>query len=226
VACAVRTTADEMTRGLEEGFTLVLGGDSTIVIGALQGARTLLRVPVAIIYISATADLLTPETTTSGHLERMTLAIALGRGPEAVAKAVFPVAAVTPRHTVLLGVREWEASEKEAAEALALTIAAPAAQRRGMVACAAAAFEAVVGPVIVHFDASVVRPSEMPAGSRTPPGGLTLVEAGDLLRTMLTSSRVIALVVSGYNPAADADGACARKVVDLVASAMTRHGAF
>ncbi len=224
VACAVRTAADEMTRALEEGLTLVLGGDSTIVVGALQGARSLLRVPIALVYVSGSADLLTPETTRTGHLERMSLALALGQGPEAVAKTVFPVAATTARHTVLLGVREWEVSEKAAAESLVLTIPAAAVENRGVMASAASALQALVGPVVIHFGVGVVRAEEMPATRPSVPGGLTLASAAELLRALLASSRVIALVVTGYSPALDGNGQSGRKLVDLIASALTRRG--
>src|SRR6185503_11819512 len=42
VACAVRATADEMRRALGEGFTIVIGGDCTLVVGVLAGARAAL----------------------------------------------------------------------------------------------------------------------------------------------------------------------------------------
>ena len=39
VACAVRAAGDETTRALAEGFTVVLGGDCTLVVGTVAGAR-------------------------------------------------------------------------------------------------------------------------------------------------------------------------------------------
>src|ERR1700704_4674608 len=39
VECAVRAAADEMTRALQEGFTIVLGGDCTLVAGTGAGGR-------------------------------------------------------------------------------------------------------------------------------------------------------------------------------------------
>jgi arginase len=39
VACAVRAGADEMTRALAEGFTVVLGGDCSLVAGTMAGAQ-------------------------------------------------------------------------------------------------------------------------------------------------------------------------------------------
>ena len=68
VACAVRATADEMTRAVREGFTIVIGGDCTLIVGALAGARAALGHPVGVVYIDADADLNTPETSPSGYL--------------------------------------------------------------------------------------------------------------------------------------------------------------
>src|SRR5262245_7819353 len=45
VACALRAAADEMTRALAEGFTVVLGGDCTLAAGVTGGARRFLGQP-------------------------------------------------------------------------------------------------------------------------------------------------------------------------------------
>src|SRR5688572_16180183 len=114
VACAVRAAADEMTRALDEGFTLMLGGDATIVAGAVAGARRKLGAPVGLVYVDAHADLHTPETTRSGFLQGMVLSLALGRGPEVVSRAYAPEPAVVASNVALLGVRDWEPGEREA----------------------------------------------------------------------------------------------------------------
>ena len=73
VACALRAAADEMTRALAEGFTLVLGGDCTLAAGVAAGARRYLGQPPGLVFIDADADLNTPETTPSGFLHGMAL---------------------------------------------------------------------------------------------------------------------------------------------------------
>ena len=225
VACAVRTAADEMTRALAEGFTLVLGGDCTLAVGLVSGARAFMGTPVGLVYIDAHADLHTPETTRSGYLQGMALALATGRGPEAVVSAYRPGPAVRPEHVALLGVREWEPGEREAAGPLALVMDAAAMQQAGMAQVADRALGAIgSGPVVVHFDVDVVRTEEMPAVEvQTGGGGLTWIEAADLLRSLLASPRVIALEVVQYDPDRDPDGAYARRVVDLLTSALARH---
>jgi arginase family enzyme len=53
--------------------------------------------------------------------------------------------------------------------------------------------------------------------------GLSWEEASDLVTALLASPRVVALEVCEYNPHRDPGGACARKLVDLLARAMTRR---
>jgi arginase len=226
VACAVRAAADEMTRALGEGFTILLGGDATVVVGAVAGARARLGMPVGLVYVDAHADLHTPETTRSGYLQGMVLALAMGRGPEAVAKAYSPQPATDPSRVALVGVRDWEPGEREAAQSLALVLSHEDVKSRGMVASAATALASFSGPAVVHWNVDVIRPEEMPAVEVPTPGGLTLAEAGELLRALVSSPRVVALVVTQLNPAADPDGRCAQAVVDLLASAVARHPTF
>jgi arginase len=227
VACAVRTAADEMTRALAEGFTLVLGGDCSIVTGTLGGARAHFGAELGLIYVDAHADLHTPETTLSGYLQGMALALATGRGPQEVTEAYAPGPAVAPGRVALLGVREWEPGEPEAGKSLALTLSAADLQSEGMASGAERALSAVgTGPVLVHLDVDVIRLEEMPAVEvATGGGGLTALEAAELLRTLLASPRVVALEVVQYDPDRDPDGRCARTIVDLIASALARHPA-
>jgi arginase len=225
VACAVRAAADEMTRALDEGFTLMLGGDATITAGAVAGARQKLGVPVGLVYVDAHADLHTAETTRSGYLQGMVLSLALGRGPETVAHAYSPEPAVTPADIALVGVRDWEPGEREAAATLALVLPIDELQRLGVSAGATRALTAIAAhPVVVHFNVDVITATEMPAVElETPGGGLSLLEAAELLRTLLASPRVVALVFTQYDPERDADGHCAQRIVDLIVSALSRH---
>jgi arginase family enzyme len=54
-------------------------------------------------------------------------------------------------------------------------------------------------------------------------GGLTWLEAAELLRALLASPRVIALEVVQYEPDRDPEGRYARRIVDLITSALARH---
>jgi arginase len=227
VACAVRAAADEMTRALREGFTIVLGGDCTIVAGTVAGARAALGQPVGLVYLDADADLNTPETTPSGYLNGMALALALGRGTAEVVSAAGAVPAVQPDHVSLVGFRALDPGERRPLGDLGLALPASAARKLGMRATAALALDGVEnadGPVLVHLDVDVIDHAEMPAKNTLTPGEpLSLAEVSDLLTALLASDRVVALEVCEYDPALDPDGSCARRIVELLTRAVGRR---
>lgn len=227
VACALRAGADEMTRALREGFTIVLGGDCTLVAGTLGGARRALGEPVGLVYLDANADLNTPETSPSGHLSGMALALALGHGPEELVSAGGEAPVVAAEHVALLGYRALDAGERPRLSELGLALPAAAVRTLGARVAAALALEGVAngdGPLVVHLDVDVIDPAEMPAKqSITAGAGLTLAETSDLLTAILSSPRVVALEVTEFDASRDPDGAHARKVVDLVVRAASRR---
>lgn len=227
VACAVRAASDEMTRALAEGFPLVLGGDCSIVAGTRAGAQKALNHPVGLIYLDANADLNTPETTPSGRLSGMALALALGRGPIEVISAGGPPPAALPDHVALVGFRELDPGERAPLGDLGLALPAEAAVRLGMRVAAALALDGVEnedGPVLLHMDVDVIDPKEMAATDRLTPGpGLSLEEVSDLLTALVASPRVVALEVTGFHPEEDPEHVYARRVVDLVTRAVARR---
>jgi arginase len=227
VACALRATADEMTRALGEGFTIVLGGDCTLAAAAAAGARTALGEAVGLVYLDANADLNTPETTPSGYLDGMALALALGRGAEPALAALGSAPAVLPAHTALLGFRELDPGERAPLGELGLALPASAARTLGMRVTAALALDGVEnsdGPVIVHLDVDVIDPAEMGATNVITPGpSLSLAEVSDLVTALVASPRVVAFEIAEYNPQRDPGGAHARKLVDLIVRAVARR---
>lgn len=228
VACAVRTAADEMTRALAEGFTLLLGGDCSLVAGMVAGARRFLGQPVGLVFIDADADLNTPDTTPSGFLHGMALATALGRGPKEVVEAMGPPPYLDPEHVSLVGFRATDPGERAPLGDLGLALPAVAARRAGMKAAAALALDGVGngdGPIVVHLDVDVIDKREMPArGYHTPGEGLSRDEASDLLTGILASPRVVALEVCEYDPDYDDQSLTAgRRIVEIVARAVARR---
>jgi arginase len=225
VACALRAAADEMPRALAAGFTIVLGGDCSLVAGVAAGASRFLGQPLGLVYLDADADLNTPETTPSGRLNGMALALALGEGPSEVVAAARP--SIVPEHVSLVGFRALDPGEKAALGGLGLVLPAIAARKLGPRAAAALALDGVEngdGPILVHLDVDVIDPAEMPLkGHPTPGEALSLAEVSDLLAALCASPRVIALQVAEFDPSRDAEGLSARKLVALIARAVTRQ---
>jgi len=227
-ACAARATADEMSRAMCEGFTLVIGGDCSLVVGTVAGARLALGAPVGLVFIDANADLNTPETSPSGRLAGMALALATGLGPEEMTAAGGIRPAVDAEHVALVGFRALDPGERPRLGALGLALPAAAARALGMRATAALALDAIendAGPIVVHFDVDAIDPDAMPAKAAVTPGdGFTWQQASDLLAALLASPRVVALEVTEFVPDRDPDGGCARRLVKLLARAVAQKG--
>lgn len=225
VACAVRTAADETGRALAEGFTVALGGDSTVAAGVAGGAGKALGRPVGLVAVDGNADLNTPETTPSGLLTGMAVALAMGQGPEEVTSAVgVPVA---PGHVAVLAFRGLDPGERGRLDGLGLALPATAARRLGMRVTAALALDAIEnedGPIVVHFDVDAIDPAEMPVSDPPTPGpGLSLAEVSDLVTALVGAPRAVALVVAGYHPDLDPERVHARRIVEIITRAVSRR---
>jgi arginase len=222
-ACAARASADEMGRALAEGFTLVLGGDCSLLAGTAAGTRQALGEDVGVVFVDANADLNTPETSPSGQLNGMALALALGRGPAALAALAERPGVASPKHVALVGYRELDSGEVAPAGELALALTAADVRARGARAAAEAALDALpTHSVFVHCDVDVLDAEVMPAKDTLTPGrGLTWAEAETLVSTLVASPRVVGLQLTEFNPSLDPDGALARQLVALLAQAVS-----
>jgi len=220
-----RLLADRVASGLGAGrFLLVLGGDCSIVLGSLLGAaRHAARVGLA--YVDGHADFATPEESLTGSAASMCLAMAVGRGESPLSTLAGPAPLVRPADVVLLGRRD-EGQDYYGHDALAssgildLPWQAVAANRDA----AAAALERLERPELdgfwIHLDADVLNPSDMPAVDSPEPGGPDLERLAAIIAPMVRHPRALGLQLTIYDPALDADGECAARLVSLLESAL------
>ncbi len=73
-----RLASASRRRRASGGFVVVLGGDCSIVLGCLLGARRAADGPVGLVYVDAHADFATPEESRTGSVASMSLALAIG----------------------------------------------------------------------------------------------------------------------------------------------------
>src|SRR6266487_5651449 len=103
--------ADLVVRAVEgDALPLVLGGDHSVALGTLGGlARAKGR--GGVLWLDAHGDLNRPETSPTGNVHGMPLAVALGlAGPEFESEA-WTLPAVTPERVALVGVRSLDSAE-------------------------------------------------------------------------------------------------------------------
>jgi arginase len=93
-------------------FPLVLGGDHSIAIGTLAGV-TKKRKQLGVIWYDAHGDLNTGDTSPSGNIHGMPLAVSLGLGDESLTSIGGFAPKIKPEHIVIVGARSLDDGEKE-----------------------------------------------------------------------------------------------------------------
>ncbi|MEG0258406.1 MAG: arginase [Lysinibacillus sp.] len=96
----------------EKEFPLVLGGDHSIAIGTFAGLGKHYK-NLGVIWFDAHADLNTPETTPSGNIHGMPLAVSLGLGHERLVQILGYAPKIKAENVIIIGARSVDSGEKE-----------------------------------------------------------------------------------------------------------------
>ncbi len=204
-------------------FALVLGGDCSIVLGAVLGARAAARGVVGLAYLDGHADFATPQESRTGSAASMCLGLVAGRGETPLARLGPAGPLAEAPNIVLIGRRDL-AEPWYGHEALgwsgALDLPDSAARTMGYAAAAAAALERLTRAGLagfwVHFDVDVLDPVVMPAVDSPLPGGPGLAELEELLAPLVRHPRALGLEVTIYDPDLDPDRSGGARLVALL----------
>jgi arginase len=218
-ACARVATMVERAR-TERFVPLVLGGDHSVAIGTLGGmARA--DGPGGALWIDAHGDLNRPETSPSGNVHGMPLAVALGAAGEAFASDAWPARSV--ERAALVGTRQLDQGERELIGELGLRVFTMSdIDRRGMEHAIRAALEYLEGTSFLHvsFDLDAVDPTYAPGVGTPVSGGLSYREAHLALELVAECGRLDSLELVEVNPVLDRANETGLLAVELAASAL------
>jgi arginase len=200
-------------------FVLLLGGDCSIVLGGLLGARLGSNSHLGLIYVDGHADFATPEESVTGSAASMCAAFAVGRGDSALAQ-LTDTPLVKGSNLAIIGRRDDSYNYGQAAlhAAGALDIPAADVRSRGVVAAAAVTLERLsdVSRLWIHVDADVLDPSVMPAVDSPEPSGFSVDELVSVLRPFVRDPRAAGLQLTIYDPNLDSHGTCAETLVSVL----------
>lgn len=203
---------------------LILGGDCTIALGTIAGLRRYYRA-VSLIYFDRDADLNIPATSPSGRLDGMGVAHITGRGAPELVRFWGEPPLVREPEIALFGLERIDPPEQAILDRVPIRrYTAADVQRRGPAACAQEALERTHGmsnQFLLHFDIDVISSEDLPAVEVPGMGGLRLDEVREALRVFAKADHLAAIEVTEYNPERDADGAAARKIVELLTEALS-----
>ena len=216
---------------LESGAVpLVLGGDHSLAAGSVAASADFIRKttskPLGLIWVDAHGDMNTPQTTRSGNVHGMPLAALLGSEPASLA-SIGTSPSVTPRHTVLLGVRNLDEEEKGRIRASGVHVfTMKDVDRDGIARVAERAIALAsenTGGLHVSFDLDASDPTVAPGVGTPVKGGFNYREAHMIMELVADSQRLTAFDLVEVNPTLDVRNATAEFATELALSALGKR---
>jgi arginase len=163
---------------------VVLAGDCTTSLGVLAGLQRSGQ-DVGVVWFDAHADFHTEQTSTSGYLGGLPLAMAVGVGT--VPLPTLALRPVSAERTLLVGARDVDPGEVEPLARSAVRRAAPATLTIE---------DLPPGRLYLHVDVDVCDPNEIHDLLYPAAGGVSLPALHNALRLVISTGRIAAIGVA------------------------------
>jgi arginase len=209
---------------------LVLGGDHSIAIGSLAGSTGHFAKSgesIGLVWFDAHGDANTPETTPSGNIHGMALAVSLGHGDPELVNLGGRHPKIQARNTTLIGIRDLDSGERDFLKKSGVTVYTMRdLDERGMRDVVDEAVRiASDGTAGIHlsFDMDVVDPEDAP-GTGTPVwGGITYREAHLAMELVADRANIVAIDIVEVNPVLDTQNMTGILAAELAQSALGKR---
>ncbi|MDF3018612.1 MAG: Arginase/agmatinase/formiminoglutamase, partial [Thermomicrobiales bacterium] len=188
---------------------LVLVGDDTAAIGVVSGLEQAASPATAIgvVWVDAHGDFNTPETSFSGILAGMPVAILAGLAGPLWRNEAGLATPVATENIILAGVRELDEKEEVLIRSTDVQVVPATDLCDGDVfAQAVDRLARRCALLYLHVDLDVLDPRFVPSASTPSANGLSIEELVAAMATVLQSGKVAAVTISSLNPGAGARG--------------------
>jgi arginase len=196
-------TATLVNEALRSGTgVLILTGDDTAAVGIVAGLQQAIGdARLGIVWFDAHGDFNTPDTSFSGILAGMPVAIIAGYAGPNWRGAAGLATPVRTQRILLAGVRELDQKEKELLETTSVRIAnADDVRDSASFATTVGAFAGGNDHLLLHVDLDVLDPHLVPSSSTPSADGLSIEETAAAMAAVLQTGKVAAVSISSLNP--------------------------
>jgi arginase len=207
-------------------FPLVLGGDHSIAIGTIAGIAAHARKKrkkVGVFWIDAHGDFNTPETSPSGNIHGMPLAVCAGFGPRQLRNVNGTFRKVEPKNIAIIGLRNVDRKERENLLKTGVNLyTMEEIDKYGVHRVMKKAFQKVASGVDylhISYDLDSVDPVYAPGVGTPVKGGLDYREAHLIMEMIAESKKMTSLEIVEVNPILDNRNQSAEFAVELIQSA-------
>lgn len=222
IASVSKELRDAVSAQMEKGyFPLIIGGDHSIAIGSLSGVMQHKK-NTGVIWIDAHADMNTDDTSPSGNIHGMPLAVVMGYGHPILTAIRGQRNAIRPENVVIIGARSLDAGEKQFIKSIGVKVfTMHEIDRLGMTRVMDETLDIVVkGTDGVHLslDLDGLDPHDAP-GVGTPVFGGISYREGHLAMEMIAEKGILTSAeFVEVNPILDEMNRTAKVAVELMGS--------
>lgn len=204
-------------------FPLVLGGDHSIAIGTIAGVMKHYR-NLGVIWFDAHGDINTAETSPSGNIHGMPVAVSLGMGHERLTSIGGSERKLQAKNIVFVGCRDLDHGERQVLKSLGITVfTMHEIDRMGMTEVMNRAIAIVsdgTDGIHVSFDMDSLDPVFVQGTGTRVPGGLTYRESHLALEMIAQTEKLVSAEFVEVNPIIDHKNETAKTPVALMGSLM------
>lgn len=205
----------------KNNFPLILGGDHSIAIGSLAGISKHYG-NLGVIWYDAHSDMNTGETSPSGNIHGMPLAVSMGLGHERLTNISDYIPKVKPENIVLVGARSLDPGEKELIREKGIKVyTMHEIDRLGMPKVMEETIEYLnerTDGVHLSLDLDGLDPSEAPGVGTPVLGGMTYRESHLAMEMLFESDLITSAEFVEVNPILDDKNKTATVAVALMGS--------
>lgn len=222
--------ADHVEKCCELGhLPLVLGGDHSQAIGTVSGLARYRRrrdQEIAVCWVDAHTDMNTPESSPTGNIHGMPLAVLLGRGHPKLTSLAGDQPALKSEHVVVFGARDVDSGESELIKQMGVRVFTMSEiDSRGAGNCideAMTILSRATGGIHLSYDLDGSDPSVAPGVGTPVPGGLNFRESHLACEAISRSGRLIGMEMVELNPTLDVENKTGKFAVWVIQSAFGR----
>lgn len=207
----------------ENEFGLFIGGDHSISIGTITAVAQ--RKNVGVLWVDAHTDMNTPETSPSGNIHGMSMAVLLGDGAQTLLD-VGGHTVLQPEQIAMIGVRDVDTTEAVRVRESGITVhTMREVDEKGIVSVAKQILEQFADRDHIHvsFDLDSCDPRYAPGVGTPVMGGLSYREAHLLMELLADSGKVCSMDVVEVNPILDNRNRTAEIAVEMILSILGKN---
>ena len=199
--------AEFVRQSIKKGHRPIsIAGDCCTAIGMLAGIQRAGLDPI-LIWFDAHGDFNTWQTTPSGFLGGMPLAMLVGSGEQTMLKTL-ELTPLTENRVILTDGRDLDPGEKQLIDAADIIHLADVQDLLGL--------NLPDAPIYVHLDTDILDPAAAPAMNFLAAGGPSEKELQAVMKHLNQTGKIAAVSMASWNPVMDKDGRSRKACLGLL----------